>query len=306
MNYYFMESSFARAEKKRRIYLIIVPVVIIIMVISFLLAINIVDSKNHRKFVRELEAKRLSLEVSEQEKVKELERIEAEKKKIPPVPVLTDLGRQNMSSIYNSEEKIAYLTFDDGPSRGITEHILNVLKEHDIKATFFVLGSRADIYPDLIKREYEEGHYIANHGYSHVYKDIYANPYAVLDEYIRTENSIKTSLGIPEYNSHLFRFPGGSTGGTYKNIKNDAKNILKENNVEYVDWNCLTEDGNYREPTKEQLIEGLLTTSENKGNLVVLMHDSPSKQITADTLPDVINILKEKGYEFRNFYDVIK
>ncbi len=90
-------------------------------------------------------------------------------------PVYTEVGKDLMSKIYHSNEKVVYLTFDDGPSKTVTPLLLDLLKQEDIKATFFVLGARAKSNPDLIKREYNEGHFIANHGYSHVYGSIYGS-----------------------------------------------------------------------------------------------------------------------------------
>ena len=79
---------------------------------------------------------------------------------------------------YEKTEKTAYLTFDDGPSEN-TEAILKILKDNNVKATFFVLGTRVNAMPEMVKRAYQEGHYIANHGYSHNYDKIYANAQAV-------------------------------------------------------------------------------------------------------------------------------
>lgn len=126
-------------------------------------------------------------------------------------PKYTQQAKQDMSNIYHLEGKSVYLTFDDGPSKSVTPLILDLLKKENIPATFFVLGSRAELNPTILKREYEEGHYIANHGYSHIYSNIYSSKEAILEEYNKTENAIKNILGL-EYNSHLFRFPGGSTG----------------------------------------------------------------------------------------------
>lgn len=162
----------------------------------------------------------------------------------PIIPIYSEEAKEKIKNIYSSseEEKVVYLTFDDGPSSNITPQILDILKEADVKATFFVLGSRVEQYPELVKREYDEGHYIANHGYSHTYTSIYSSPNAVLDEYNITEEKIKSALGLDVYSSHLFRFPGGSEGGTYAKIKNDAKSILEENGISYVNWNALTND----------------------------------------------------------------
>ena len=72
-----------------------------------------------------------------------------------------------LDDIAKSDEKKAYLTFDDGPTSKATSKILDVLKEENVNATFFVVGKHVKEYPELVKREYEEGQYIANHGYNH-------------------------------------------------------------------------------------------------------------------------------------------
>ena len=131
------------------------------------------------------------------------------------LPELTEKGKENMATIYKSDKKRVFLTFDDGPSKTVTIPILDLLKQEKIKATFFVLGSRVELYPDIVKREYEEGHYIANHGYSHMYSQIYSSVQSVLDEYNKTNDAVRSAIGVEEYNSHLFRFPGGVPGGRY-------------------------------------------------------------------------------------------
>lgn len=212
---------------------------------------------------------------------------------------------ENVDDIYNGEEgKRVFLTFDDGPSTSVTPHILDTLKKYNIKATFFVLGNRVSDNAELIKREYNEGHYIANHGYSHRYDKIYASSKNVLKEYNKTEQEIKKALGDENYSSNLFRFPGGSIGGEYDKIKEKAKIDLERNQIAYLDWNALTNDaaGAY---TKEKIIKNLKKTVENKNNVVVLMHDAPDKILTYETLEDIIKYLQEKGYSFKNMYDLM-
>lgn len=212
---------------------------------------------------------------------------------------------ENVDDIYNGEEgKRVFLTFDDGPSTSVTPHILDTLKKYNIKATFFVLGNRVSDNAELIKREYNEGHYIANHGYSHRYDKIYASSKNVLKEYNKTEQEIKKALGDENYSSNLFRFPGGSIGGEYDKIKEKTKIDLKRNQIAYLDWNALTNDaaGAY---TKEKIIKNLKKTVGNKNNVVVLMHDAPDKILTYETLEDIIKYLQQKGYSFKNMYDLM-
>lgn len=240
----------------------------------------------------------------EQEKEKQVEANRQEEKQTK-IPQLTQEGRDNMECIYHAENKRAFLTFDDGPST-VTPIILDILKQENIKATFFVLGSRVEAMPETVKRIYEEGHYVANHGYSHSYSKIYTSPQAVLDEFVQCNEAVKGAIGVPEYNSHLFRFPGGLVGGKYAQVKMEAKELLSQNEILYVDWNALTGDAETANPTVEFELERIKQTVAEKNSVVILMHDAQAKAVTAEALPQIIAWLKENGYEFKNFYEIIK
>lgn len=211
----------------------------------------------------------------------------------------------NINNIYNGEEgKRVFLTFDDGPTEEVTPYILDILDKYNIKATFFVLGTSVKKNPDILIREYESGHYIANHGYSHKYSNIYKSADTVLEEYNKTEEAIREALGIKNYSSHLFRFPGGSRGGSYEEIKEEAREKLEENGVAYLDWSALTYDAEGAK-TKDEILSNLKSTMKGWNNVVILMHDSADKQITYESLEDVIKYLQEEGYEFKNIYDLM-
>ena len=221
------------------------------------------------------------------------------------LPTYTENSKKAMKNIYNTDSKIAYLTFDDGPSELVTGLILDVLKEQNIKATFFVVGTYVDKYPEIVKRAYAEGHYIANHGYSHNYEKIYTSANSVLAEYNKTEKAIRNAIGVQEYSSHLFRFPGGYSGSSYKTVKKQAGNLLNKNDISYIDWNVLTGDAQGAN-TKEDILKNVKKYSKDKGNIVLLMHDASSKILTYETLTEVINYLKDEGYTFDNFYSIMK
>ena len=307
MPYYLIEAIDTSSKKKKILIYIIVAVAVMGATI---LGIHFAQYSRANKFAKSLEQNKKDIQMA-LEKEEEEKRIVREEKIIaqgnaPRVPQFTEKAKEDFGNIYTSEDKIAYLTFDDGPSNLITPIILDVLKENDIQATFFLLGNRIKANASIVKRTYEEGHYIANHGYSHVYKDIYVSPEAVLEEYNKTEETIRVALEVPEYSSHLFRFPGGSVGGKYTRVKNDAKQLLYDNGIVYLDWNSLTGDSEGK-LTKEAMLAHLDGTSEGKGNvLVVLMHDSSDKILTAEILQDAINLLRGKGYEFRNLYSIME
>ena len=222
------------------------------------------------------------------------------------LPVQNPNSIQLCKEAQSSNEKNIYLTFDDGPSPKITPQILKTLKEYNVPATFFVLGSRVELYPDLLKQEFNEGHYIANHGYSHQYSSIYSSVQSVIDEYNSTEKAIQDALGIPEYHSFLFRFPGGSSGGVYDELKREAKRTLENMGVASTNWNCLSGDAEGTGRTKDQLLKRLYDTASNWDSLVVLMHDANDKQATADALPEIIEHYRNEGYTFKNYYDIFK
>ena len=105
---------------------------------------------------------------------------------------------------------------------------------------------------------------------------------------------------------NLKRVPGGSSGGPYATIKTESIKLLEENGILYVDWNALTGDAEKNDLTIEYEITRLQQTISNRNSVVVLMHDAPTKKITAEALPQIISYMKQQGYEFKNFYEIIK
>ena len=294
LNIYLIHTK-DKFTKKLRIQLVVL-IVLILALLIFIAAYSI-DIIRNNKIYKQYEEQLAIL------KQQEIQRQEAEKQ--AKIPQLTEQGKENIKNIYHSDIKRAFLTFDDGPS-SITNTILDVLKQENVKATFFVLGSRVEAKPDVVKRIYDEGHYIANHGYSHVYENIYASPQAVLDEYNKCNEAVKNAIGVPEYNSHLFRFPGGLVGGKYADIKCQANELLEQNNIVHVDWNALNGDAETNNLTIDFELLRLQETVQNKNSIVILMHDAPAKKVTAEALPQIISFLREQGYEFKNFYEIIK
>lgn len=193
-------------------------------------------------------------------------------------------------------KKIAYLTFDDGPSK-ITPEILDVLKNYDVKATFFVIGNLAEQNSDTIRRMYEEGHAIGNHSYSHRYKTIYKNTTNFLNELKTTEKVLKNILG-EEFETKIIRFPGGSFG----NKKAAFRKAVVNNGYSYYDWNALNGDAEGHNIPKNKLVQRLKNTSNGQKKLIVLMHDMGAKKTTVAALPEIIEYLQQSGYEF----DVLK
>lgn len=283
-----------RKINKMKVSLVILILVLIILII--MTSIKVVTMYKVSKGVNEYNL--WINKINEEQAIKE----EQEKNRFLP---LNEEEINSINSIYKHQDnKRVFLTFDDGPSKTVTPYILDLLKQENVKATFFVLGTKVEANPDLVKREYEEGHFIGNHGYSHKYRDIYSSTQAVLDEYNKANNIIATALGIPNYNSLVFRFPGGSSGGPYHDLKQEAKQTLKENGIASLDWNALTNDA-IGSPTKEKIMETFYNTVQDKTSIVLLMHDASDKILTYECLPEMIKYFKDNGYEFKTMYDVI-
>lgn len=219
------------------------------------------------------------------------------------LPQYSEEIAKKVVNVYFEETKKVYLTFDDGPSR-VTDDILDILDKYNVKATFFVLGSNVDAKPELVKRAYDSGHFIASHGYTHKYSQIYESQENVLAEYNQSVEAIRRAIGVPAYNPHLFRYPGGSSGGTYNSVKQQSINLLKQNNVTYTNWNCLTGDS-AGSTTIDDMWRELNASAEGDDNLVILMHDAGDKDVTVEFLPQLIEKYLAEGYEFCNYYDIM-
>lgn len=198
----------------------------------------------------------------------------------------------------NDGVKTAYLTFDDGPNTSVTPLVLDVLRKYDVKATFFLVGSLIEENSDVARRIYEEGHTLANHSYSHVYNELYADTASFMNQVETTHTLIQKvtdNLNYPK----IFRFPGGGYDtGSHAEIKQECKALLEKNNFRYCDWNALTGDAEKKSPTADYLIKRLKSTAKEKEDVVVLMHDAPAKKVTAEVLGSVIEYLMSEGFIF--------
>ncbi len=203
----------------------------------------------------------------------------------------------------NNGEKIVFLTFDDGTSTTVTPKILKTLKDDDVKATFFVTGANIErsgkVAEDLLKQEFEEGHAIANHSYSHDYGILYPNRTLDLEafkaDFKKTDDILKRVLG-PYFSTEVIRCPGGHM--SWKGMEPLDKYIA-ENSMASIDWNALSGDAEGKKKSPEELYNYAVEHSGEKEMVVVLMHDTYGKENTAKALPQLIKYYKENGYQFK-------
>lgn len=186
--------------------------------------------------------------------------------------------------------KVAYLTFDDGPSAQITPRILEVAAQYDVPVTFFVLGSQATRYPELVQQSAQAGHAIGNHSYSHQYAQIYYSEKSLMQDISRANDVLVKVIG---YKPTIFRAPGGSTLMSKRQIQR-----LQEEGYRHYDWNVSPGDASGTYKSAQSLINSTLNQARGKDRIIVLFHDSPSKKSTADALPAIIEGLKKMGFSF--------
>lgn len=184
------------------------------------------------------------------------------------------------------EKKVA-LSFDDGPDDVYTVQILDVLKEKDVQATFFIIGRRAEIFPEIVKRMVVEGHVVANHTWSH--PDILKlSKDKILEELQKTDQIIKD---LNCYYPKFFRPPYGSIDREkLELVTKEGYNIISWD-VDSLDWKGLD-----AAEVKTNILENVLPGS------IILQHSAggvgEDLSGTVEALPEVIDVLKKDGYEF--------
>lgn len=191
--------------------------------------------------------------------------------------------------------KVIYLTFDDGPSYTVTSDILDILKEENIKATFFVINHSDDLNY-LIKREFDEGHTVALHSYTHNYGQIYTSVDAYFEDLEAIKNKVKNITGV---DANIIRFPGGSSNTVSSfnpGIMTTLANEVGNRGYIYFDWNvsCGDAGGAY---TASDVYYNTINNLNDKTN-IVLMHDFESNYKTLNALRDIIRYGKNNGYTF--------
>lgn len=200
--------------------------------------------------------------------------------------------------ILDKEKNIGtiYLTFDDGPSNN-TSKILDILKQEDIKATFFLVNFNSSYNP-VVKRIYDEGHSIGIHSYTHNYKLIYSSVSAYFDDLNKMNDKIKTITGS---DTKLLRFPGGSSNTISSFNKGIMTTLVKEvtnAGYHYFDWNVDSSDA-WSARNSNDVYNNVINNLK-KGTNIVLMHDLSSNEKTINILEKIIKDAKEKGYIFEN------
>ena len=214
-----------------------------------------------------------------------------ESKKVRKVTVYTP--KKCFSSVSNGKPGVIYLTFDDGPSTKNTARLLDILKEENVKATFFLIDKTNTDY--LIKRMYDEGHTIGLHTASHNYKYIYSSTTNFIKDIEKIQEKVARITGEK---SSIIRFPGGSSNTVSSfnpGIMCTLSNMIIEKGYHYFDWNVSSGDAGSKRSKKNTYRNVTNNLSKNRAN-VVLMHDIYDS--TVDAVKDIIKYGKDNGYTF--------
>jgi len=197
----------------------------------------------------------------------------------------TKINQPKPNQQIKQNQKVVYLTFDDGPSE-LTNKILDVLKNEKVHATFFMIGRNLNEQKEAVKRAVQEGNYIGAHSMTHNYNRLYKQGFFV-SEMHQTLSIINQLTGE---NTRLVRAPYGSRPSMNQKLRNDSVNAgfkIWDWNVDTNDWKKSANPSNILNEVKKQ-------TTKNKE--VILLHE---KQSTLDALPEIISFLKAKGYALK-------
>lgn len=187
--------------------------------------------------------------------------------------------------------KKVYLTFDDGPSSN-TDQILDILKEYDVKATFFVVGKTDERSVKAYQRIVEEGHTLAMHSYSHKYEEIYESKEAFAKDLNSLQEYLYEITGVWP---RIYRFPGGSSNTVSKVDMQELIEYLTDIGITYFDWNVASGDAVSRTLPADTIVDNCLSGIEKQKESVILMHDASNKGTTVEALPRIIEAIMERG-----------
>ncbi|HEY0428858.1 MAG TPA: glycosyltransferase, partial [Pyrinomonadaceae bacterium] len=202
------------------------------------------------------------------------------------------------------------LTFDDGPDPVWTPKILDILKQENVKAAFFVVGQNGQENPDLIKRIVAEGHEIGNHSFTH--PNLGEVPRQITDiELNATQRLIESLTGR---STRLFRAP--YFGDAEPRTPDEVDPTVQAQNLGYIsvglhidpdDWKLKNDDGSARNADDllgEVLKAAAITTPEERGEIILLHDGGGDRSATVEALPKIIRELKNRGFQFTTISDL--
>jgi len=197
-----------------------------------------------------------------------------------------------------ANRKVAYLTFDDGPSAR-TQELLEILRSRGVCATFFVVGRNAEVYPDALRQMTKDGDVVGVHSWTHDYSYIYASTKNFLSDFLRLRDFIEETTGVAPT---VYRFPGGtnntvSLSYNENHIMKSLVPLVENMGFRYYDWNVSAGETWSNPPSKEKVVESVVSQCREKKTAVILFHDT-GNQGYVDAVPEIISRLSALGFTF--------
>lgn len=192
------------------------------------------------------------------------------------------------------EEKVVYLTFDDGPS-SLTPELLKVLERYDVKATFFLTGKDSEACRQRMRDIVDAGHTVGIHSYTHDYNTIYQSVEAYLDDFAKEYSLIQEATGVTPL---IFRFPGGSINSYNADIYQEIISEMTRRGFVYFDWNRQTGDAVCTNISARKLAENALDQASSMRRVFLLAHDISGYTHVVDALPRIIEGYQAEGFSF--------
>lgn len=208
------------------------------------------------------------------------------------------------AEIVPTEDKVVYLTFDDGPSAN-TPAVLDELDKHGVKATFFVVtgNKNEETTKEMLNEILSRGHQIGIHTYSHDYKAIYASVDAFLADLDKVNQFVYEATGI---RPSVYRFPGGSLNNFNKAVVHDIMNEMARRGFTVYDWNSSTQDAEGKGFDSQQLADNAISTFSGRQRVIILTHDGGGQKKTAAAIGPIVEYAKANGYRFATLDNTVK
>lgn len=269
---------------KKTIILLLITSILIPIVLCIILFIRMSGMQKQIDELQEM------VELKKMEQMAALPQIDAQQPE-------TSNRSDDVRNIYDAQNEDAevqegrqiYLTFDDGPSSH-TGEILDILKQYDVKATFFVVGKTDEESIAAYQRIVKEGHTLGMHSYSHEYETIYQSVEAYAEDLSKLQEFLYDTTGVW---SRYTRFPGGSSNNVSQVGMDELIDYLGNQGIQYYDWNISSGDASSEQISAQTIVDNVMKDVEKHNTVVILMHDAVGKETTVEALPIIIEKLLE-------------
>lgn len=284
---------------KHAIIITLIGVILIPIIMCICLLIKVSTMQKQIDQLYEMRENIQKEEQLAQEEAKKREQIEVEilASRLPETTETDEAVEQE-----GDGRKKVYLTFDDGPSTG-TEEILAILRQYNVKATFFVVGKEDEYSMEMYEKIVEEGHTLGMHSYSHQYSTIYQSVEDFAKDIERLEKLLKEATGE---DVKLFRFPGGSSNLVSNIGMQEFIKYLNDEGITYFDWNVSSGDATSKSLEPEALVQNVIQDVGIYRNSVVLMHDAVDKPNTVEALPMLLEELQKMDVDILPITEDVK